>query len=77
MSPQVKFLKVKSTYLDNDEQGVFNDVGEIQLEESSILSSTHVLLRSCSDLDGLHGSKHPGYLADPLSPGQLPPDPAL
>jgi len=41
----VKLLEVRSTYLDNDEQGVFNDVGEIQLEESSILSYVHVVLR--------------------------------
>ena len=76
VNPQVKFLEVRSTYLDNDEQGVFNDIGEIQLEESSILRSAHVLLRSRSDLDGLHGSEHTGYLADPLSPGRLPPNPA-
>jgi len=45
MSPQAKFLEVRSTYLDNDEQGVFNDVGEIQLKESSTLSYVHVVLR--------------------------------
>ena len=32
----MKFLEVRSTYLDNDEQGVLNDVGEVQLEVSSV-----------------------------------------
>lgn len=40
MSLQVKSLKVRSTYLDNDEQRVLDDIVEIQLEESSIVSTS-------------------------------------
>jgi len=76
MSPQVRFIEVRSTYLDNDEQGVFNDVGEIQLEESSNLQSRSSRSMTSPDLDGLHGSEHTGHLADPFSLGELPPDSA-
>ena len=40
----MKFLEIRSTYLDNDEQGMFNDVVEIQLEGSPILSYVHVFV---------------------------------
>jgi len=76
MSPQARHLEVGSACLDDDEQRVLNDVGDIQLGESSVLGDTHIIPRPCTDRDGLHGSEHTGYLADPLSPGQLPPNPA-
>ena len=37
MSPRVKFLKVRFTYLEKYEQGVLSDVDEIELEEPSVL----------------------------------------
>jgi len=63
------------TYLDNDEQGVLNDVGEIKLEVPSARSNIRVVLRPYPDLGGLHGSEHTGSMADPGSPLQLLPDP--
>jgi len=75
VSPQAKFLRVRPAYLDNNEQGVLNDIGEIHLEVSAIFSYIHIVLRPRADLDGLHHSEHTGYMVGPLSPGKLPPDP--
>ena len=74
MSRRVKLLEVRSTYLDSDEQGVFNDVGEVHLEVLWILSYVRVVLRVYADLEGLHNSAHTDHLFDPLSPSLLPPD---
>jgi len=71
----VKLLEVRLAYLDDDEQGVFDDVDEIQLEEWSNLQLRSRRSTTSPDLDGLHGSEHTGRLADPLSPCQLLPDP--
>ena len=76
MSLKMVFLEVGSTYPGNEEQGMFNDVGKIELEVSSILSYVHIALRPCANLDGLHSIGHSGHLFDPPSPGKLPPDPA-
>jgi len=70
----VKFLEVRSAYLDNDEQGVFNDVDEVQLGVSSVLGYVHIVPRPCADLDGLHHSAHTGHHVGPLSLGELPGD---
>ena len=34
----MKLLETGSTYLEDDEQGMLNDIGEIQLEESPVVS---------------------------------------
>ena len=33
----MKFLKIRSTCLEKYEQGVFNDIGDVHLEDSSVL----------------------------------------
>ena len=76
MSPRVRFLESGSTYLDNGEQGVFDDLGEVQLEVLSVSSYIHIVLRPCTDIDGLHHSEHSAQQTDPLSLGKLPSDSA-
>lgn len=39
----MRLLEVESTYPGNDEQGMLNDIGEIQLEESSVVSVIRLL----------------------------------
>lgn len=72
----MKFLEVRSTYLDDNEQGAFNDVNVVQLEVPSAVNYVHIVLRPCADLDGLHHREHPVYHVDPLNLGKLPPDSA-
>jgi len=57
MSPRVKSLKVIFTCLEEDEQGVLNDVDDLELEESSapndikLFCEEVLTLEDCAALD--------------------------
>ena len=62
---------LRLAYLDNDEQGMLNDIGEFQLRESSAPGDIRIALQRYPDLGRLYNSEHAGEVGLPLDSAEL------